>query len=248
VRPALAERVARLRLVDVADLAPAHAREEVVVADLRDAAAMHAAIAGADGVVHLGAIPDEAPFADLLAVNVAGTQHVLEGARRTGARRVVFASSNHAIGGYPAGQPLDADVPTRPDSFYGVSKVAGEALGRMYADKFGLAVVNVRIGTFAPEPPDRRALSTWLSPDDCRAVFLAAMTAPDVTYATIYGISCNTRRWWDHEPGRALGYEPRDDAERFAPALAAGALPPLQGGGFADAAYTLERQPGGQEG
>jgi uronate dehydrogenase len=245
LRLPVAARVARLRLVDVAPLEVRHPREEAMTADLRDQQALVDALTGAHGVLHLGAMAEEADFHDLAEVNIVGTFHVLEAARRVGAKRVVYASSNRVTGFYPTTTVVDPEMPPRPDGLYGVSKVAGEALGRLYADKFGLEVVNVRIGSFEKAPQDERQLSTWLSPDDCVAAFLAAMTAPDVRYATMYGVSRNTRRWWDLAAGQALGFEPHDDAERYAAELETG-IPAdpsaVQGGAYAAPEYTLDRQ------
>lgn len=243
LRSGLASRVRELRLLDVAALTPADPAETAVVADIRDQAAVQRACEGADGIVHLAGIPDEADFHDLAAVNIVGTYHVLEAARLTGARRVVLASTNHVTGFYPAGTAVDPRMPPRPDSLYAVSKVADEALGRMYADKFGLAVAAIRIASFGAAPQDARHQSTWLSEPDCLAAVLAAMTAPDLTYAVFYGVSRNTRRWWDLAAGEALGYHPVDNAEDHRGA-AAGADPFTgpQGGHFADADYTAGRQ------
>ena len=245
LRPALAARVGRLRLLDVEDVVAEHPSEEAVVADLRDQEAVEVAVAGADGVLHLGGIADEADFHDLAEVNIVGTFHVLEAARRAASRRVVFASSNRTTGFYPTSTRVATDTPPRPDGLYGVSKVACEALGRLYCDKFGLQVANLRIGSFEQAPQDERHLSTWLSPADCEAAFLAAMTAPGLTYATFYAVSRNARGWWDLTAGEALGFEPRDDAERYAVDVGAGvATAPgaPQGGAFAEPAYTLDRQ------
>jgi uronate dehydrogenase len=240
LRGGLAERVARLRLSDLDTVSPRHPHEEFVVADLRDQAAVEAVVSGADGVLHLGGLSDEARFEDLAAVNIVGTFHVLEAARRRGVERVVLASSNHVTGFYPTTTTVEPSMPVRPDGLYGISKVADEALGRMYADKFGLRVASLRIGTFAPAPVDRRSLSTWLSPGDALAALLAVMTAPDLAYAALYVVSRNSRRWWDLEAGAALGFEPRDDAERHAEAVADGATPsPFQGGPHASRECTL---------
>jgi uronate dehydrogenase len=193
IRPGLADRVAQLRLVDLDLVEPAHEREESVVADIRDQRAVEAALVGAAGVLHLGALADEADFHELAEVNILGTYHVLEAARRTGAGRVVFASSNRVTGFYPRTTLVDPEMPTRPDGFYGVSKIAGEALGRLYSDKFGLQVASLRIGSFEPTPADERQLSTWLSPSDCEQAFLAAMTAPELTYTAV-GLECRGSR------------------------------------------------------
>src|SRR5690606_22347832 len=141
--------------------------EEVHRAELTGVEDVVPLLDGADAVVHLAGVPDEAPLADLLEANVLGAHHVLEAARRTGTPRVVLASSNRLTGCYPAARTVSAEAPPRPDGLYGVSKVAVEALGRLYADKFGLQVVCLRIGSLEPEPSEPRHLATWLSPDDC---------------------------------------------------------------------------------
>ncbi len=87
--------------------------------------------------------------------------------------------------------------------------MAAEALLSLYADRYGLDAVCTRIGSFLPQPETRRGLSTWLSHDDAVRMFDACLTAPDPGFAVLYGVSANTRGWWDLEPGRALGYHPR---------------------------------------
>lgn len=245
LRPGLASRVGRLRLVDLRPVTPERLNEESTVADLRNQQAMHDALEDAHGVIHLGGLADEADFHDLADVNIVGTFHVLEAARRAGTDRVVYASSNRLTGFYDTSSLVDTGMPPRPDGLYGVSKVAGEALGRLYADKFELQVVSVRIGSFEEAPRNERQLSTWLSPRDCLAAFLAAMTAPVASYASFYAVSRNSRRWWDLRAGESLGFDPRDDAESYAPSLQPAGVPAPgrpQGGIYASEAYTLDRQ------
>ena len=86
----------------------------------------------------------------------------------------------------------------------------------LYADRHGLDVVSCRIGSFRAEPTTTRHLATWLSHDDCVRMVEAALTAPAPGFAVLYGISHNTRAWWDLAPGRALGYDPQDNAEDWA--------------------------------
>ncbi|WP_331272624.1 NAD-dependent epimerase/dehydratase family protein [Motilibacter deserti] len=246
LRPGLRDLVGRWRLLDSRPVpdGDAHGDESRVV-DLRDRAALIEAVRGATGVVHLGGLASEADREDIVEVNVLGTAHVLEAARQAGARRVVLASSNHATGFYGVDERIGPGAPPRPDSFYGVSKVAGEALGSLYVDKFGLEVACIRIGHFAERPETARDLSIWISPRDTVAAFSAAMTFADLRFSVFYGVSANTRGWWDIEPGRRIGYEPRDDAEAYA-----GTVPPvpddetgrLQGGEFVPAAATLDPQ------
>jgi uronate dehydrogenase len=135
--------------------------------------------------------------------------------------RIVYASSNHAVGLTPRRELVSDDVRPRPDTFYGVGKVAAEGLLSLYADRYGIDAIACRIGSFRDRPETARALSTWLSPDDCVRMMDAALTATAPGFAVLYGISANTRAWWDLEPGRRLGYVPQDDAEEFAASIAA---------------------------
>jgi uronate dehydrogenase len=179
-----------------------------------------------DGVVHLAGNPDEADLPTSLTSHVVTTAALLDACVAHRVSRFVFASSNHAVGRTPRASLPDGvisdDALPRPDTFYGVGKVAAEALMRLYADRYSLDAVACRIGSFMDEPSTTRALSTWLSPDDCVRMVEAALTAPSPGYAVLYGISNNTRAWWDLEPGRRLGYEPLDDAEQYADRVPAG--------------------------
>ncbi|AAF12411.1 NAD-dependent epimerase/dehydratase family protein [Deinococcus radiodurans] len=205
-----------IRLTDNRDLGAARPGEEVMLADLTDFNAVLKVMQGVDAVIHLAGIPDEDSYANIRAVNIDGTYHVLEAARQAGVRRVAFASSIHTVGFYPRTEIISPTVPVRPDTYYGVSKVFGEALGRMYWERYGLEFVGVRICSFQPRPKDRRHLSTWLSPRDATQLFARAVTAPDVGFLVVAGISGNTRRWMSPEGWDVLGYVPQDDAERFA--------------------------------
>jgi uronate dehydrogenase len=169
-----------------------------------------------DAVIHLAGIPTESSLPDALSSHVLSTGALLEAMRRSGVPRIVYASSNHAVGRSPRSVLLGADVDARPDTFYGVGKVAAESLLHLYVDRYGIDAVSTRIGTFARRPTTRRQLSTWLSHDDAVRMFHAALVAPSPGFAVVYGISANTRAWWDLDPGRELGYEPQDDAEVFA--------------------------------
>jgi uronate dehydrogenase len=221
-----------LRLSDIAPLTAEAGNETVWPADLTDLDALRAAADGAEAVVHLGGVPTEAPFAELAAANLTGCFNAYEAARLGGARRFVFASSNHATGFYDAGHRLVGTEPVRPDTLYGVTKVYGEALGRLYHDKFGLKVACLRIGSFQDRPRDPRMLATWLSVGDAARLVLACLTSPRLEFEIVYGVSANTRSWWAAAPGRRLGYEPQDDAEAFAPELP-GEVSGPQGGEFA---------------
>jgi uronate dehydrogenase len=203
----------RLRAVDL------EAAPEVSACDVTDASALDAALAGVDAIVHLAGIPTEAPWPALRKANFDGVYEVFDAARRHGVERIVWASSNHAVGFEPLTDDMPDDLPPRPDTLYGVSKAFGEALGRYFVDRYGLRIACLRIGTFADTPPDVRSLSTWLSPDDCTRLVDACLRSEALRYAIVWGVSANTRRRWSLAAGRALGYEPHDDAERFASAL-----------------------------
>lgn len=169
-----------------------------------------------DAVVHLASNPGEGSLPESLESHVVTTAALLDAMVEHGVRRIVYASSNHAVGRTPRVEMLSDDVRPRPDTFYGVAKVAAEALLSLYVDRHGIDAVACRIGSFLAEPTTVRALSTWLSHDDCARMVEAALTAPAPGFAVLYGISANTRGWWDLQPGRELGYDPQDDAEAYA--------------------------------
>jgi uronate dehydrogenase len=228
VRPVLrelADEVVLTDQVEVSELAPG---EQFARADLGDPAPWELLASGCDAIVHLGAVPDEAAFEVLAGPNLHGAFHVFEAARRVGVRRMVAASSGRVTGFYGVGERLDGAATPRPDGLYAATKAFGEALGRMYADKFGLEVVALRIGTFDERPTTTRDLSTWLSHEDARRLVRAALTGPVEGFLAVYGVSANTRGWWDLPPG--LGYEPLDDAEDYAGDVAPDDGIPFQGG------------------
>jgi uronate dehydrogenase len=211
-------RYALLRLTDIAAQAPAGAAEEVAVVDIRDIAAVEASMAGIDCVVHLAGIPEEDRWDKILPMNIEGCYNVFEAARRAGVRRVVFASSNHAVGFHRRETFIDTNVQPRPDGRYGVSKVFGEAVGRLYADKYGLSVACLRIGSFRPDdrPSESRHLLTWISHRDMAQLAMRCIEHPRYHFVVAYGVSNNLRNRWDNTPAKFLGYRPQDDAERFA--------------------------------
>jgi hypothetical protein len=223
LRPRLASPGRVLRLLDVVPVA-AGASEESVRASVTDMDAMTSACAGAEAVIHLGGIPAEAPWDQILDVNINGTYTVFEAARRAGVRRVIFASSNHAVGFTPLDAlPIPDYAFPAPDTFYGVSKVAGEALGALYSRRHGMDVICVRILSCFEKPFSVRTLSTWLSPDDAGRLFEACLTAPSPGFRVVFGVSANTRGGWvSLDEARALGYEPRDDAEAHIAGLVGG--------------------------
>jgi uronate dehydrogenase len=185
---------------------------ELIVGDGADPEVAMRAVDGVDAVVHLAGAPMETHLPELLRGHVHATTALLEAMVAHGAHRMVFASSNHAVGRTPRTPLLTTDTRPRPDTFYGAAKVAGEAIVSLYADRRPISAVAIRIGSFRERPGTRRDLSTWLSHDDGVRLFRAALTAPVDGFTVVYGISANRDAWWDLTPARALGYEPCDDA------------------------------------
>jgi uronate dehydrogenase len=219
LRSSLADVAEMARLVDIVAPPPPTPGEpvEVHLGSVIDPCLLDKAFKGADAVVHLGGYPGDAPWPELSAVNIGGTREVLEAARRHGVRRLVVASSNHAVGFHVRGpQPLADDVTPMPDSLYGVSKAAGEALCGFYSAAFELDIVCLRIGSCFDAPENRRMLSTWLSPGDFVRLTRAALTTSSPGFRIVWGVSANTRRWWSTAGGEAIGFHPQDNAERFA--------------------------------
>ena len=200
------------------------ANETYVQADIADMNAVEPLLEGAEMVIHFGAVVDEAPFEDLLGPNFIGAYNVWEAAHRHGARRVVYASSIHAVGMYPKNEAIGIDVPHRPDTFYGLAKCFAEDLGRMYWEKRGIESVCLRIYSCAPVS-NPRAVGSWLSYDDMILLVKRAIETPITGFSIIYGISDNDRAPVDNSGARHLGYRPRDNAEQFAQEVFAGSEP-----------------------
>lgn len=225
-----------LRLSDVVPMAPAGVGEEVVQCDLGDEAAVHALCTDIDAIVHLGGQATEAPWPVVHKANILGAIHLWEGALKAGVDRVLFASSNHAVGLWRRTDRLDHTDPPRPDGRYGLSKAFGEDISQLYAYKHGVRGFCMRIGSCFPKPRDERMLATWMSYDDCERLVRTGLFA-DYTYEIVYGISRNTRAWWDNSNAYRLGYDPKDNAEIFAGELVGQVTDnpineAFQGGGF----------------
>ncbi|MDX2103535.1 MAG: NAD(P)-dependent oxidoreductase [Alphaproteobacteria bacterium] len=216
LRGALAGRYPLIRWSDRAPMAPPGVGEETVIADLSDAAAVEALTAGMDAILHLGGCSTEADWPTIMAANLHGVVNLYEGARKAGTQRVIFASSNHAIGFWRRSDRLDHESPPRPDSRYGLSKAFGEDVAAYYAFKHGIRSLSLRIGSCFERPTNRRMLSTWLSYADFVRLVEVGLTA-EFHHEIVYGVSRNTRSWWDNSNAYRLGYDPQDDAERFAP-------------------------------
>jgi uronate dehydrogenase len=215
LRRELAGRYA-LRLSDIRTIADLSPEEEFIRGDCASLRDMLRVTKGVDAVVHLGGFSVEGPWEVILRANIVGAYQVFEAARRNGVRRLVFASSNHAVGFYDRDETIDHRVYPRPDSRYGVSKVFGEALGSLYAHKYGMEVVCIRIGNVNPRPMDKRRLSIWLSPRDLAQLVSIAIDRPGIRFEIVYGVSGNRRSWYDNANAEGLGYQPQDDSEGWA--------------------------------
>lgn len=228
IRPLLAREGREVLLLDISEPSdPCRAGERFLPASVTDLDAVTDACAGVDVIVHLAGFASERPWPEILDININGTWCVLEAARRAGAQRVLLASSIHAVGFATAEEARDAvELVPRPDTYYGVGKVAMEALGRLYADRFAMTVVSARLGTVEAQPSGTRSLSTWVSPADLVRL-IGAVSVAEPGGSVIWAISDNTRRWVSLDAGRAIGFDPVDDADAFAESLGfPDALPP----------------------
>ncbi|MDB5732988.1 MAG: UDP-glucose 4-epimerase [Variovorax sp.] len=233
-------------------LEPLHPGEDVMHGDLREPAVVDRLLDSVDVLVHMAGTSVERPLPEIIENNLRGLYEVYEGARRHGVRRVVFASSNHAFGMHATDSKLKLDAEFRPDGFYGLSKVWGEAMARMYWDKHGIEGVSLRIGTTMGRPPENfRQLSTWMGTDDLVQLVMRSIEAENVGYAAVWGVSANTRSYYDLDEGNTIGYRPVQNAEQWAGEILAQPNPldavaqRFQGGAFASMDYTPpERRPG----
>ena len=218
--------------------------------DLRDPTIVDGLLAGMEVLIHMAGTSVERPLPEVIENNLVGLHAVYEGARRHGVRRIVFASSNHAIGMHSVTEKLGLDCDFQPDGFYGLSKMWGEGLARLYRDKHGIESVCVRIGSALPRPTEPRHLSTWFGLDDLLQFTLRCIEAPAVGFLVAWGVSANARSWWTPTSCEALGYYPSQNAEDYSAEILAKPNPldtlgqPYQGGGFVGLDYTPpERRP-----
>ena len=225
-------------------LAPLYDGEDVMHGDLRDAAVVDRLLQDVDVLIHLAGTSVERPLPEIIENNLVALYQVYEGARRHRVRRVVFASSNHAFGMHSVDDRLNVDAPFRPDGFYGLSKVWGEAMARMYWDKHGIEGISLRIGSCEKAPQNFRHLSTWLGHEDTVQLVMRCIEAPAVGYIAVWGISDNTRSYWTPNAAEKIGYRPKQNAENHATAILAqkNPLDPIaqqfQGGAFVTIDFT----------
>ena len=200
------------------DVGNLYEKETFTQANIEDLTALEAMFKGADMIVHFGAFVDEAPFEKLLGPNFIGAYNVWEAAKRNNVRRIIYASSIHAVGMYPTNETIGVDVVHRPDTFYGLAKCFAEDLGRMYWEKCNLEAVCLRIASCA-QVTSTRSLSSWLSYDDLIQLVTRAIDTPVTEFTVVYGVSNNDRVTVSNDAVTYLGYKPRDNAEVFAPKI-----------------------------
>lgn len=234
-----------LRLTDIAPFPdPLPPRASFIRADLADGLAIVRQAEGCGAILHFGGVSVERPFEEVFDPNLRGLYHIYEAARREKAR-VVFASSNHAIGFHERSEKLDHDCQLRPDGYYGLSKAWGELMGRLYWDKHGVESVFLRIGSSLPEPRDARMLATYLSLDDLGRLVERCVLAPQTGCAVIWGASANSRTFWGKDAREKIGWAPQDSADGFADRLAGKVtddpvVERYQGGNYATIGYSRE--------
>lgn len=215
LRKELIGRYSAIRSLDTVADTPLASNEECVIGDITDMGSVLRAMDGIDGVIHLAAVANEAAFEPILTINVIGTWNVYEAARQAGVKRVVYGSSNHAVGFYPRSEPIDHTALPRPDSRYGLSKCWGEAVAALYAQKHDIRSLLVRIGNADDVPKSARALAIWISGRDLAQLCHIGLEHPDVFCDAVYGVSNNAASWYDNSLAHKLGYRPQDRAEDY---------------------------------
>ncbi len=215
LRQGLAPLATTLRLTDRAGMGEAAPHEEIMPAELGDFDAIMDVVKDCDAVVHFGAAPMEMPWAEILESSIKGGYNIYEAARRHGIKRIVYASSIHAVGYVRRETGADTHTEHRPDTLYGVSKCFVEDLAKMYFDKFGIESALLRINSCFPEPADRRHLATWLSFRDLVQLVERCLVSERIGHTVVYGISNNRERFFSNEKAAHLGYVPQDSAEDY---------------------------------
>lgn len=242
LRQPLAERYTHLRVSDILPLQAQHDNEAVHPCDLTDAAAVERLVDGVDAIVHFAGYPREAGWDTLVPANLVATAQLWEAALRAGVQRIVYASSNHAVGFHPVTERIGTSAEVKCDSRYGVTKAFAETLARFYYEKYGLPSLGLRIGRCEDKPTDERMLSAWLHPEDMTQLVTLGLEQP-LQADILYGVSRNSRAlWWNPALDR-LPYVPAHSADDHAEEVLANApvprppASPFHGGYFADADY-----------
>ena len=204
-----------LRVSDLRTPERGAAGEELVACDVGDRVAVFELCRDVDAIVHFGGVSVEDTFDNILHANLLGTFNLYEAARKRGIRRIVYASSSQVTGFYPTSEIVDASMPVRPSSLYGLSKSFGENLARLFYDRYAIETVCLRIAMCFPEPTTHRMLRSYLSYDDLKSLVERALVAPDVGHAIVYGVSNNRDSLWRNPDAARIGWVPKDDSEAF---------------------------------
>jgi uronate dehydrogenase len=215
LRKQLLERGYRVLSLDLRPIADCGANEESAVIDVTDPSSLAELLRGCDAVVHLAACTTDAPWPEQLRLSVQGCISLFDAARAAGVSRVVYASSHHVVGLHPRvphGPVMGTQATLRPDSRYAVGKAFGESIGALYAYKYGMQVMAIRIGNVNTRPIDRRRLGSWFSWRDLGQLVAIGIEHPEIVFSVVYGISDATGRHYDNSAAYALGYRPRDGA------------------------------------
>jgi uronate dehydrogenase len=215
LRQQLLQRGYEILALDIKPIEQTDEGERSAVVDVCDQAALTELLRGCDAVVHLAACTTDAAWNQQVRLSVEGTISLFDAARAAGIRRVVYASSHHVVGLHPRqphGPQMGVNSQLRPDSRYAVGKAFGESIGALYAYKYGMEVMAVRIGNVNTQAIDRRRLGSWLSWRDLGQLVSIGIEHPDVVFSVVYGISDSTGRHYDNSTAFSLGYRPEDGA------------------------------------
>ena len=215
LRRGLASLATSLRITDRVDMGPVADNEEAMVCELGDFDGIMKVVDGCDAIVHFGAAPVERPWEEILESSIKGGYNVYEAARRHGVKRIVYASSIHAVGYERREDGADTDTAHNPDTLYGVSKCFVEDLAKLYFNKFGIESACLRINSCFPKPIDRRHLATWLSFDDMNHLVERCLLSERIGHTVVYGISDNQELFFSNHKVAHLGYKPKDSAEIY---------------------------------
>ena len=219
LRKTLASQTTHLRLTDRMPMGDAAPHEEIFETDLGVLEPVLKMTRDVDAIVHFGGASRERVWEDILNSTIQGSYNIYEAARKNGVKRVVFASSIHAVGYTPVEDVPDTRAPHRPDTLYGLSKCFVEDLARLYFDKYGIETVALRICSCFSHPVERRQLWSWLSYDDCTRLVISALSAPRVGFSVIYGTSGNSERGVSNVHATHIGYAPQDSADPYRDAV-----------------------------
>lgn len=215
LRQQLLSRGYRLLSLDIKPITDLGLHEESAVVDICDQAKLTDLLKGCDAVVHLAACTTDAAWPEQVKLSVEGCISLFDAAHAAGVRRVVYASSHHVVGLHPRqphGPQMGSVATIRPDSRYAVGKAFGESIGALYAYKYDMEVMCMRIGNVNTKAIDRRRLGSWFSWRDLGQLTTIGIENPALRFSIVYGISDATGRHYDNSEAYALGYRPEDGA------------------------------------